>query len=272
MVQNQETLEKSNNVKSILKAYLIMEELDIAGELSLGDLSKRLSMDKATVHRIINTIKDAGYINQNIDNKKYYNSLKLLAMGNRAMEKTGVKHIARPYIEELAEKTGETINLGVIVDSNVIYIDKIESNSTIKVGLGIGTTVPSYCSGLGKVMLAFMPEPELEVILKNITYEKFTENTINNEENFLKALSIVKDKGFSFDDEEYVIGLICFGAPIFDYHGSPIAAISVSCPKYRYEESKHFEMYSTLAIDSAKKISRQLGYQVKLSSDKEKID
>jgi len=260
MVQKQEHLEKSNNVKSVLKAYLIMEELDIAGELSLGDLSKRLSMDKATVHRIINTIKDAGYINQNRDNKKYYNSLKLLAMGNRAMEKTGVKHIARPYLEDLAEKTGETINLGVMVDSNVIYIDKIESNSSIKVSLGIGTSVPIYCSGLGKAGLAFLPEKELSNILKIITYEKFTENTIEDEDQFLKALNIVKEKGFSLDDEEFVIGLICFGAPIFDYHGYPIAAISVSCPKYRYEESKHFEMYSTLVKDSAKKISRQLGY------------
>ena len=166
---------KSNSVKSVAKAFLLMEELDKWGEMSIGDLSERLRMDKATVHRLINTIKDAGYINQNPDNKKYSNSLKLLAMGNRAIEKTGVRHVARPFMEELSESTGETINLGMRVGNKIIYVDKIESSSTIKVGLGIGVSVPSYCSGLGKAILAFTPADELEELLDGIVFEKFTD-------------------------------------------------------------------------------------------------
>ncbi len=160
-----ETEGKSNSVKSVMKAFLIMEELDKSGELSIGELSERLLMDKATVHRLVTTIKDAGYVNQNQNSKKYSNSLKLLAMGNRVMDKTGIRHISRPYMEELAEKTGETINLGVRVENKIIYIDKLESSSTIKVGLGIGTSVPSYCSGLGKAILAFTSDEQKEEIL-----------------------------------------------------------------------------------------------------------
>ncbi len=255
------TDEKSNNVKSVMKALLIMEELDKSGELSIGDLSERMLMDKATVHRLINTIKDAGYVNQNPDNKRYSNSLKLLAMGNRVMEKSGVKHIARPYVEELARKTGETINLGIRVGNKIIYVDKLESSSTIKVGLGIGVSVPSYCSGLGKAILAFTPEPELKEIIDSITFEGFTDHSIIDSGLFMKELEKIKQKGYSVDDEEYVDGLICFGAPIFDFHGKPIAAISVSCPKYRYDEEKHLHLYTGLAVEAAGSISNRMGYK-----------
>jgi IclR family KDG regulon transcriptional repressor len=164
--------ENPNIVKSVMKAFRIMEELDKAGELSIGELSERLDMDKATIHRLVNTIKSAGYVNQNLDSKKYSNSLKLLAMGNRVMDKTGIKHISRSFLTELAEETEETINLAVWIGDKIVYADKRESSSTIKVGLGIGTDAPSYCSGLGKAILAFTPKDELEVILESISFEK----------------------------------------------------------------------------------------------------
>lgn len=257
-----ETEGKSNSVKSVMKAFLIMEELDKSGELSIGELSERLLMDKATVHRLVTTIKDAGYVNQNQNSKKYSNSLKLLAMGNRVMDKTGIRHISRPYMEELAEKTGETINLGVRVENKIIYIDKLESSSTIKVGLGIGTSVPSYCSGLGKAILAFTSDEQKEEILDSISFEKFTDHSITDRASLNKELNKIKKKGFSIDDEEYVVGLICFGAPIFDFHGNPIAAISVSCPKYRYDEKSHLQLYTGLALEAARNISKRMGYKI----------
>ena len=253
--------DKSNSVKSVMKAFLIMEELDKSGELSIGDLSERLRMDKATVHRLINTIKDAGYIIQNPDNKKYSNSLKLLAMGNRVMDKTGVKHISRPIVEELAEKTGETINLGVRVGNKIYYIDKLESSSTIKVGLGIGTSVPCYCTGLGKAIMAFTDEKERDSVLDSVTLEKYTDQSITDRALLIEELEKIKSKGYSVDDEEYVIGLICLGSPIFDYHGNPIAAISVSSPKYRFEEKIHMPLYSELVVEAAQRISKMFGYK-----------
>lgn len=252
----------NNHVKSVLKAFTILEELDLAGELSIGDLSRRLSMDKATVHRLVSTLKYAGYVSQNRESKKYSNSFKLLAMGNRVMEKTGIKRIARPYLEELSKLTGETVNLGIKAGDRIIYIDKIESKSTIKVGLDIGTSLPMHCTGIGKAYLPFMPEEEMEEVLNNTVYEKFTRHSIEDKDALRSVLAETRERGYSIDDEEYVIGLICFGAPIFDYHGNPIAAISVSCPKYRYIESKHQKLYSNYILDAASKISRQMGYSL----------
>lgn len=259
-MHGQEPDEKSNSVKSVMKAFMIMEELDKSGELSIRDLSEKINMDKATVHRLINTIKDAGYVDQDPDSKKYSNSLKLLAMGNRVMDKTGIKHICRNYMEELSSKTNETVNLGIRVGNKIFYIDKLESSSTIKVGQSIGTNVPCYCSGLGKVILAFTEKEEVMDILDGVTFEKFTDHSIADRELLMEELMRIKEKGYAVDDEEYVIGLICIGAPILNYHGKPIAAISVSCPKYRYDENLHLPLYSKLVMEEAQKISKRLGY------------
>src|SRR5690606_1219756 len=94
-----------------------------------------------------------------------------------------------------------------------------------------------------------------------INFKKYTKNTIQDREDFLKELEVVRNKGYSIDDEEYVDGLICFGVPVFDYHGNPVAAVSVSFPKYRYDESKHHEMHSKLLLETSRELSKQLGYR-----------
>lgn len=259
-VPGHNTDEKSNQVKSVAKAFLIMEELDRSGELSIGDLSERLRMDKATVHRLVNTVKASGFVVQNPDNKKYSNSLKLLAMGNRVMGKHGVKQIARPYMEELSEKTGETVNLGSIVDNRIIYIDKLVSSSTIKVDLGVGVTVPIYCSGMGKAILAFTPEPQLEGILGSVSLERYTAGTITDKARLLEEFAKIRRDGFAVDDEEYIEGLVCFGAPIFDFDGDPVAAVSISCPKYRYDPGEHLKIYTGMVAQAGRNISKMMGY------------
>ncbi|HWQ80319.1 MAG TPA: IclR family transcriptional regulator [Anaerovoracaceae bacterium] len=257
------TDDNSNQVKSVTKAFLIMEELDKSGELSIGDLSERLRMDKATVHRLVNTVKTSGFVIQNPDNKKYANSLKLLAMGNRVMGKLGVKRLARTYMEELSEKTGETVNLGSIVDNRIIYIDKLVSSSTIKVDLGVGVTVPIYCSGMGKAILAYTPDSELEGILKSISFERFTASTITNRARLMEEFAKIRRDGFAVDDEEYIEGLVCFGAPIFDFDGIPVAAISISCPKYRYDPGRHLMLYTGMVAQAGRDISKMMGYTKK---------
>lgn len=112
--------EKSNQVKSVKKALLILEELSLAGELSVKELSARLSIDKATVHRLISTLRSCGYLNQNKSNRNYVNSMKIFAMGTKVMETTGLKQAARPFVEQLAQKTGETVNLSARAGSDVI--------------------------------------------------------------------------------------------------------------------------------------------------------
>jgi IclR family KDG regulon transcriptional repressor len=252
---------QNNRVRSIEKALRILEVLNQDYELSLGEISEKLGMDKGTTHRLIGTLKHAGYIDQNPHNRKYANSIKLFEMGNHAVDKKGLRKTAEPFIEEAAHLAGETINLGVLYENHVIYIDKIESHETIKVGLNIGKRIPVYCTGLGKTILAFSSAKAVDAILREITYEAFTQNTVKNRETLKKQLEDIKKQGFCIDDEEYVEGLVCIAAPIFDHSGEPVAAVSISVPKYRYIESCKQKDFTKIVTATAVKISQSLGFR-----------
>ncbi|WP_304508020.1 IclR family transcriptional regulator [Anaerotignum sp.] len=254
-------VKRENCVKSILKAFQIIEAIDRFGELSIGQLSQTLSMDKATVHRLINTIKEAGYIVQNPYTRKYSNSVKLFTIGNHIIERTGVKEIARPYIEAVAKETKETINLSMHSGNDIVYVDKIESDSPIKVGIKVGTALPMYCTGMGKAILAFLPEDTLNEIIKHTNFKKRTAKTVAGKEALLDQLKLVRKNGYAKDGEEYVDGLISFAAPIFDYRNSPVAALSISMPKLRYNEGEQRQYFVSLVKKTAAALSKELGNQ-----------
>lgn len=251
---------RSNSVKSILKAFAILEELDRGVELSLAEVSERLAMDKGTAFRLLATMREAGYVTQNPESKRYSNSLKLFAMGNRVADHSGFRQIARPFLEELAEKSGETANLSLRIGNDMVFVDKVETTETIKAGLSIGITVPMYCTGMGKAVLAFMKEEEAEAVIDGFDFRPYTKDTVTSKEELNHKLAEVRKQGFCLDVEEYVESLICFAAPIFDYHRNPVGAISVSSPKFRYDPERTDEEFSRLIKETAAKISRQIGY------------
>ncbi len=252
--------ERSNTVKSIVKAFDILELLDKRRELGITEISEELKMDKSTVHRLISTLKDKDYVVQNPSNNKYANSFKLFEMGNNAIERLGLRRLAQPYLEQIARITNETVNIAVMYDTNIIYIDKIESPATIKVDLSIGKKLPVYCTGLGKVMLAYMPEDKVLKILENMDFIKYTDKTVANIQGLFKQFIEIKEKGYCIDDEEYVEGLKCVAAPIFNYYGEVIAAISIAIPKYRYNAGEKDIGYGNLIKTTAANLSKEFGY------------
>ncbi len=248
-----------NSVKSILKAFAIIETLNEAGPLSISELSQALQMDKGTVHRLINTVRQAGYVIQNPETKKYANSIKLFEIGQKVVTRTGLYDLARPHIEALAQATGESINLGIVKDNEIIYIDKKEGMSTIKVGIKIGTSIPMYCTGMGKAVLAFMRPSIRDEIISRIQYVRYSVNTPMDQKKVEQELEDSRQKGYSMDNEEYVNDLISFGAPIFGYKGEPVAAISISFPKSRFTE-EYAREFPEMVKKAAADISRQMGY------------
>ena len=259
-VEGEKMAERSNEVKSIVKALGILELLDKESELGIGEISERLDLDKSTVHRLVSTLKNAGYIIQNASNKKYSNSFKLFEMGNSVVEKLGLRRIAQPYLEQISRITNETTNIAIIYDAHVIYIDRIESPATIKVDLRIGKRLPIYCTGLGKVMLAYMPQQKVEEILENVKFVKYTKSTVENIEKLYVQIKKIREQGYCIDDEEYFEGLKCVAAPIINYKGDVIAAISIAVPKYRFDEvEKNIDFGSILKV-TAYNLSKEFGY------------
>ncbi|MCG8484809.1 MAG: IclR family transcriptional regulator [Clostridia bacterium] len=252
--------ERTNIVKSIVKAFDILELLDKRNELGITEISEALGLDKSTVHRLISTLKEKGYVVQNASNNKYSNSFKLFEMGNNVVERLGFRRQAQPYLEHLARVTNETVNLAIMYDSNIIYIDKIESSATIKVDLNVGKKLPAYCTGLGKAMLAFMSQEKMEKIMADVEFIQYTNKTVADYPELLEQLKAIKQQGYSIDDEEYVEGLKCVSAPIFSYSGEVIAAISVAIPKYRYDEGEKNIGYANIIKKTAMSLSKELGY------------
>ena len=252
---------RTNSVKSLRKAFTILEELDRCGDLSLAEVSDHLAMDKGTAYRLLGTMKEAGYVIQNRETKRYSNSLKLFAMGNRVAEATGFREVARPYIDALSDKSGETANFGLRTGNSIVYHEKRESKETIRAGLDIGTTVPLYCTGMGKVVLAYLPEEELAKVLSGMRFRKYTETTVQSKEELRAQLEVIRQNGYCRDNKEFVEGLICYAAPVFDYHGYPIGAVSLSIPAYRSdpETPEADRKLSDLVIEAANAISRQIG-------------
>jgi DNA-binding IclR family transcriptional regulator len=167
---------------------------------------------------------------------------------------------ARPYMEELCEKAKETVHLAVLKEGDIFYIDKIIGSHRITIVTSVGLRLPSHLGGLGKSLLAFFPEEELDKIIKGRELVKFTKNTITDLDRLKIALKKVRENGFAIDNEEFEIGLTCVGVPIKDFTGKVVAAISISGPTLRMNKDM-MPYYTKLALEAGKKISNVLGFK-----------
>lgn len=247
-------------VQSVARALDILELLHRHQELNISRISDMLDLDKSTVHRLLSTLRQRGYVKQDPETQKYATTLRLFEMGLYSVNRKGIIRRAHPRIENLAQEVNETVNLAVLDGPNIVYIDKIESTEVIRADLGIGRSCPAYATSLGKAILAHLPEQRVLKLLKNTTFSPLGPHTMKNTDELLAQLHQVRRRGFALDDEELMEGLACAGAPVLDYAGQPVAAISVAYPRYRYKKDSADE---TAIIESlmqtAREISAELG-------------
>jgi DNA-binding IclR family transcriptional regulator len=252
---------KSNDVvQSVDRALSILEALS-DGEMGLIDLSKKVELNKSTVHRLLNTLIYKNYVSQNPENNKYRLTFKVLELGNKMLNTISIVSIAKPYITRLAEETNEVVHLVSIEGNEVVYIDKIDSNNTIRMHSYIGKSIPIYCTAVGKAYMASMDDEMFFETWKNIEKNivKLTDNTITTKEAMLEELKRIRDAGYSIDREENEEDVVCVAAPIFNFDKKVKYAISISTPKIRINDEK-IKLFGRLVKDTADKISKELGY------------
>jgi DNA-binding IclR family transcriptional regulator len=196
--------------------------------LSLAEICQQMGLHKSTAHRALMALERTGMIERAPANR-YRLGLKLYDMGSRAVEQIDLRSRVHPHLRKLALRVGETVHLGVLHRTRVVYIDKIEPiNRRVCVSSRTGTSNPVYSTSLGKAIVAFLPAEETAGIVSNIKFTCFTSKTLTSQEELREALERVRRRGYAVDDEEMEIGTRCVGAPIFDATGRPIAAVSVS--------------------------------------------
>ncbi len=247
-------------VQSVDRAFDIIEALR-DGEVGLIDLSKKASLNKSTVHRLLSTLIYRGYVNQNPENNKYKLTLKFLQIGSNVLNSLDIVDIAKPHIRKLAKQANEVVHLVLIEKDEVVYIDKIESNNTIRMHSFIGKRIPIYCTAVGKAYMSCLSQDEFSQLWDSFEDKliKFTHNTIVSKDNMSAEIINIKDNGFSVDNEENEEGVICVAAPIFSFDKRVKYAISISTPQMRIDENK-IKTFGGLVKETAKEISKDLGY------------
>lgn len=247
-------------VQSIDRALDILEVLaNEEGPLRLTELSRRLSLHKSTTHRLLSSLIQRKYVDQDPETGKYRLGLKVFEIGSLVFNKMELRVEARPFLEELMQKTLETVHLVILDEGQAIYIDKVESPQKIRMYSEIGKRTPLHCTSVGKALLAYLPEPELNRILRDLDYRRFTPNTITSAEELKEHLARVRSQGFAIDDAEHEEGIRCVAAPIFNYTGKVIATISVSGPTIRVTRERLNELIP-IVMEVSQRISRRLGY------------
>jgi DNA-binding IclR family transcriptional regulator len=187
-------------------------------------------------------------------------TLKLFEIGNKKIENIDMVSIANPFLNELMKKTNEVIHLVVMEGSEIVYVDKVEPQSTIRMHSRIGRRSPMYCTAVGKSMMSYMTEEQIEEIWKDSLIKKLTEYTITDLGSLKEQLKLVRDRGYAIDEQENEIGIRCVGSTLFDHLGKICGAVSVSGSTISFTEDK-IEVFGELLIEHANKISKELGYR-----------
>lgn len=226
-------MSRNNRVQSVEKGMKIFEEIVFNGEpISLSHLSERVEMNISTVHRLVNTLLDLGYVEQN--NEGLY-CLGLLAfeVADIINQEFDLRKLVHPYLQEIVEQCNETCNLVVLEDNQVVYLDQVESTNMVRMFAGIGSRGPAHCTGSGKMLLSYHDKKNLKKYLDNTELEPYTENTFTDPRQLEKELEKIKNRGYSLDLEEREKGVRCVAAPILGRDNRMLGAISVSGPSTR---------------------------------------
>ena len=228
--------------------------------VTLTELSENLNLCPSTVYRILDTLNYLNYVDQLPDSGCYQLGLKSLELGMAKLSNMDLILDAKPFITKLSRKFNENVYLAVLSEGMVFYQAKVEANRTVKLDTHLGTWAYFNCTALGKVLTGFLPKVEREERYKNIGFHRSTKNTIVNKEQFEEEITNVRKQGFAIDNKEYEEDIRCIAAPIRDFSGKVIAAVSISGPVYRFNNEKQNQMKVDVT-NCAREISICSGYK-----------
>jgi IclR family transcriptional regulator, KDG regulon repressor len=247
-------------IQSVERALKILDLFDEhKSELKITEISEMMGLHKSTVHSLLKTLQVHSYIDQNPEDGKYRLGLKLAERGNLVINNMDIRKTARKYLLDLSTKTGQTVHLGILDGREGVYIDKVEGEQSIIRYSRIGRRLPLHSTAIGKVLLAYQPLNEIELLLKDYEFQYQTNSTIMNEDIFRKEIGKVKQQGFAVDDQENEQGVRCAAVPIFNGKGHVLAAISISTLISRVNDEE-MNNFVHLLKTSCNELSEQMRY------------
>jgi DNA-binding IclR family transcriptional regulator len=242
-----------DRVVDILEAFT-----RLGPELGVSDISRALGLKKATTHRLLTSLRRRGIVAQDPVSRRYRLGMKLWELGQLATTQVDWLERIRPFLQQLTDRVGETTHLAILSDGQVLYIEKVESTHSLRMPSQVGRRLPAHCTGVGKSLLAFLPDDVVRGIVARRGLPAFTKNTITDPLALDQDLARVRERGYSVDNEEIEDGLVCIGAPIRDHTSNVIAAVSIAGPSARLAP-RTIQTHARSVVEIAAAMSHALG-------------
>jgi len=247
-------------IQSIDRALQVLELFSLEKpEWGVTEISKTLNIYKSNIHNILSTLTEKGFVIKDSKTDKYKLGIKFFELGSIVIKNMDLRKMAHPYIEELSKEFNETVHLGVLDKGRVVSIEREESDKSLCSHIEIGKRTPLHCTAVGKAIMAYLSEDEINLIIRKKGLEKFTENTITTKKDLEKEFIKIRKQGYSVDNMEHEEGVRCVASPIRDYTGKVIASMSVSGPAFRINEN-NISNIAKKVKEYCDCISEEMGY------------
>jgi len=247
-----------HSIQSVDRALFLLETIaEAGGEATLTDLANRTGLNISTCHHLLATLIQRGFAAKVPDRRLYALGARILYLGHACLQ-VDLPRRSQPYLEKINRVTGETVHLAGLQGDTVVTLAVREARHAVRVDTGkIGKLEAPHATSVGKAILAWLPEDEMQRILSH-GMKRFTDNTITEFPAFVEALRVVRRNGYAVDREEFLPGVICVGAAIRDQAGTVIGAISASTPSMRASE-EHIALMCEEICTATRALSAEFG-------------
>lgn len=250
---------KKQLIGALTKGLIIIETLMECDQIGVTELSKVLNVNKSSAYRLLSTLQERDFVEQDPGTGKYKLGMKLARFRMKILEGIDLRKISLPFLKRLTETTRETSTISIMNEYQGIVVEKQDSPEKISANIVIGLIEPLYCTALGKIHMASLPEEEQERLLASLNLIDYTPKTLTDKAQILEEIKRVKTRGLAIDDEEYSLGMRCLAAPVYNHKSEVIAAMGISGPVSRIRTEKLQDL-SAIVKKAALDLSHHLGY------------
>lgn len=248
--------------QSLVRGLKLLEQIaSIPQGVSLSELADMAGLAPSTTHRLLQALQSQGFVTQENEQGLWRIDVKTFRIGNSFLEARDFIATSRPYLRRLTSVTGETANLGIRDGATAVFLAQHESPQMMRMITRLGSRAPLHASGVGKALLAWIPDDERGQLLEGRELTRVTDNTLYTTDALEAEMTRIRAQGFACDREEHAVGLHCVAACVHDERGTPLAAISVSGPVARIPEARLMEL-GGLVQETAADITAQLGGEI----------
>lgn len=248
-------------IQSLARGVKMLELLAQVGEpLTMSQLAEQMKMNRPTAYRFLFTLESLKLVERNPETKAYQIAPNILKLGYGVFQTSDLWKTAHPYLVGAKKKYGETFNVSILDGDQILYIDRVKTQSILSINLEIGSKLPAYCTSMGRVLLAYAAKSEVQDLLKQIRWKKYTRQTITSLKQLQDILEDVREKGVSVNRGELALELWSTAAPIRNRKGKVVAAVNMAVNALKHDERYVEQNMIPAVLEVASQISRAMGY------------